>query len=243
MNMTAGQNSIYRGLAFQAYMERKPGRSREENSADKERGSFLGLLKETRQKPGNDELETASEVEAAKECVKNYQTVLVKEILYGTSHEQHEKEEREHKKYRLFQSDNGVFGDKTLEEHVNPSKNPKAVWNGAESKKLTKDQIRYLKGKYNVADMSDEEFAGLIMELTDMKLLSAKEMEEVLIRKLPVQMEESGYMIMSTEAYEKWQESHDRRVYSERLLEILRQLLADDEDIPLSAENTENPVI
>ena len=91
--------------------------------------------------------------------------------------------------------------------------------------------------------MSDEEFAGLIMELTDMKLLSAKEMEEVLIRKLPGQMEESGYMIMSTEAYEKWQESHDRRVYSERLLEILRQLLADDEDIPLSAENTENPVI
>lgn len=180
MNIAESQSSIFTGMAFRACMERKPAG-----------GEFSELLKyTTKYRQQEDETAEAeeSEVKEARECVKNYGTVLVKEILYGTSDEEYRKAKKNNKKYQLFRADNGAFGDKTLEEHVNPSKNRKATWNSAESKKLTKQQIRYLKGKYNVSDMSDEEFDGFIMELVDMKLLSAKEAEEILTRKLPAEI-------------------------------------------------------
>lgn len=176
MSVIGEESAVYSRWTFGGYPERKP----KESHAGSTKESFLKLLKHTGQETDTDEETTSSSeaaVEEAKECVKNYRTTLIKEILYGTSNEQYWAEKKKNKKYELFRADNGVFGDKTLEDLVNPSENPKATWNSAESKKLTKDQARYLKERYNVSKLSNEEEGGILTELVDLHLRSEEEAE------------------------------------------------------------------
>lgn len=135
MSIAGAQSSTYRGLAFGAYLEKKP----EESGSNTAKRSFLNLLRSREQEQ---EREVTGE-EAA---------------------------------------DNGAFGDKTPEELVNPSDNPKATWNSSESKKLTRDQARYLKEKYNITCLSNEEQSGLVMELIDMQILTREEAKKLLLR-------------------------------------------------------------
>lgn len=200
MSITGAQTTGYSGLAFGAHLE-KP----DKNHVGTEKRSFHGLLEQTsreQQRSASEEMEssTKAEVEEAKKLAKNYQTALVKEILYGTSNAEYWAKKKKSKKYQLFKADNGVFGDKTLEELVNPSDNPKVTWNSAESKKLTKDQARYLKEKYNITDLSNEEQGGLITELIDMQVLSREEADRLLLRQTPLEllkqlMEDEDYRI------------------------------------------------
>ena len=155
---------------------------------------------------------------------------MVKEILYGTSNAQYQEEKKRNKKYQLFKSDNGVFGDKTLEEMVNPTDNPKATWNSAQSKKLTKDQLRYLKENYNITDISNEDFCGILMELVDMQVLSREEAEKYLLRDVPAEVAQTGYRVTSQKAAEKEAEL-ERKQNSQILQELLQQLLENKEDL------------
>lgn len=205
MGITGTQRSTYRGLAFGACLEKKP----QESGSDTEKRSFLNLLQNREQEQ---ELEVTEEeaadkaaVEEAKKLMDNYRTVLVKEILYGNSNEQYWKEKKKNKKYQLFRADNGAFGDKTLEEMVNPTDNPKATWNSSESKKLTKDQARYLKEKYHITCLSNEEQSGLITELIDMQILTWEEAEK--------------------------EAEMERQLYNEMLLELLNKLMEEDDRI------------
>lgn len=232
MGITGAQSSTYRGLAFGAYLEKKP----QESGSDTEKRSFLNLLQNREQEQ---ELEVTEEeaadkaaVEEAKKLMDNYRTVLVKEILYGNSNEQYWKEKKKNKKYQLFRADNGAFGDKTLEELVNPSDNPKATWNSSESKKLTKDQARYLKEKYHITCLSNEEQSGLITELIDMQILTWEEAQKFLLRQTPPEAVQYGYRIKGLEAAEKEAEM-ERQFYNEILLELLNQLMEEDDRIVL----------
>ncbi|MCI8376110.1 MAG: hypothetical protein HFI29_11860 [Lachnospiraceae bacterium] len=179
MAVIGGQSAIHSRLTFGTHLEQKPGKSHKDSTKE----SFLKLLKHTGQEQEckDKEARTESEaaVEEAKECVKNYGTTLIKEILYGTSNAEYWAEKKKHKKYQLFRADNGVFGDKTLEELAVPSDNPKATWNSAQSKKLTKEQARHLKEIYNVSHLSNEEFCGILMELVDNQVLSREEAEKL----------------------------------------------------------------
>lgn len=180
MSITAPQTGIRTGLTFGAYLEKKP----DQNQTGTFKTGFGSLLKQATQsqpKSTGEEAETAvkAEIEEAKKLVKNYQTVLVKEILYGTSNAQYQAEKKKNKKYRLFKADNGVFGDKTLEEMANPTDDPKATWNSAQSKKLTKDQLRFLKEIYHLTNLSGEGFEGIITELIDKRIFSEEEAERL----------------------------------------------------------------
>lgn len=230
MGITGAQSSTYRELAFSAYLEKKP----EESSSNTAKRSFLNLLQNREQEQ---ELEVTEEeaadkaaVEEAKKLMDNYRTVLVKEILYGNSNEQYWKEKKNNKKYQLFRADNGAFGDKTLEEMVNPTDNPKATWNSSESKKLTKDQARYLKEKYHITCLSNEEQSGLITELIDMQILTWEEAQKLLLRQMPPEVAQFGYRIISLEEAEKEAEM-ERQLYNEILLELLNQLMEEDDRI------------
>lgn len=230
MSITGTQSSTYRGLAFGAYLEKKP----EESSSNTAKRSFLNLLQNREQvkeqEVTEEEAADKAAVEEAKKLMKNYQTVLVKEILYGNSNEQYWKEKKNNKKYQLFRADNGAFGDKTLEELVNPSDNPKATWNCSESKKLTKEQARYLKEKYNITCLSNEEQSGLIMELIDMQVLSFEEAKKLLLRQEPLEAAQSGHRIISEEAAEKEADTK-RKLYNDKLIELLNQLVEEDDRI------------
>ena len=99
MSITTPQTSIRTGLTFGAYLEKKP----DQNQTVTSKPGFGSLLKQTTQsqsKSTGEEAETAvkAEVEEAKKLVKNYQTVLVKEILYGTSNAQYQAEKKKNKK-------------------------------------------------------------------------------------------------------------------------------------------------
>ena len=232
MSITGAQRSTYRGLAFGAYLEKKP----QESGSDTEKRSFLNLLQNREQvkeqEVTEEEAADKAAVEEAKKLMENYRTVLVKEILYGNSNEQYWKEKKKNKKYQLFKADNGAFGDKTLEELVNPSDNPKATWNSSESKKLTKDQARYLKEKYHITCLSNEEQSGLITELIDMQILTWEEAQKFLLRQTPPGAAQYGYRIKGLEEAEKEAEM-ERQLYNEMLLELLNKLMEEDDRIVL----------
>ena len=204
MSITTPKTSIRTGLTFGAYLEKKP----DQNQTGTSKPGFGSLLKQTTQsqsKSTGEEAETAvkAEVEEAKKLVKNYQTVLVKEILYGTSNAQYQAEKKKNKKYRLFKADNGVFGDKTLEEMANPTDDPKATWNSAQSKKLTKDQLRFLKEIYHLTNLSGEGFEGIITELIDKQIFSEEEAERLQVLQVPFESVQSGSFAVDKKAFEK----------------------------------------
>lgn len=204
MSITTPQTGIRTGLTFGAYLEKKP----DQNQTGTSKPGFGSLLKQTTQsqsKSTGEEAETAvkAEVEEAKKLVKNYQTVLVKEILYGTSNAQYQAEKKKNKKYQLFKADNGVFGDKTLEEMANPTDDPKATWNSAQSKKLTKDQLRFLKEIYHLTNLSGEGFEGIITELIDKQIFSEEEAERLQVLQVPFESVQSGSFAVDKKAFEK----------------------------------------
>ena len=204
MSITTPQTGIRTGLTFGAYLEKKP----DQNQTGTSKPGFGSLLKQTTQsqsKSTGEEAETAvkAEVEEAKKLVKNYQTVLVKEILYGTSNAQYQAEKKKNKKYQLFKADNGVFGDKTLEEMANPTDNPKATWNSAQSKKLTKDQLRFLKEVYHLTNLSGEGFEGIITELIDKQIFSKEEAERLRVLQVPFESAQEGPLGVDKKAFEK----------------------------------------
>lgn len=204
MSITTPQTSIRTGLTFGAYLEKKP----DQNQTVTSKPGFGSLLKQTTQsqpKSTGEEAETAvkAEVEEAKKLVKNYQTVLVKEILYGTSNAQYQAEKKKNKKYQLFKADNGVFGDKTLEEMANPTDDPKATWNSAQSKKLTKDQLRFLKEIYHLTNLSGEGFEGIIAELIDKQIFSEEEAERLRVLQVPFESAQEEPLAVDKKAFEK----------------------------------------
>ena len=204
MSITTPQTSIRTGLTFGAYLEKKP----DQNQTVTSKPGFGSLLKQSTQsqsKSTGEEAETAvkAEVEEAKKLVKNYQTVLVKEILYGTSNAQYQAEKKKNKKYQLFKADNGVFGDKTLEEMANPTDDPKATWNSTQSKKLTKDQLRFLKEIYHLTNLSGEGFEGIIAELIDKQIFSKEEAERLRVLQVPFESAQEGPLGVDKKAFEK----------------------------------------
>ena len=104
---------------------------------------------------------------------------------------------------RLFKADNGVFGDKTLEEMANPTDDPKATWNSAQSKKLTKDQLRFLKEIYHLTNLSGEGFEGIITELIDKQIFSEEEAERLQVLQVPFESVQSGSFAVDKKAFEK----------------------------------------
>ena len=204
MSITTPQTDIRTGLTFGAYLEKKP----DQNQTGTSKPGFGSLLKQSTQsqsKSTGEEAETAvkAEVEEAKKLVKNYQTVLVKEILYGTSNAQYQAEKKKNKKYQLFKADNGVFGDKTLEEMANPTDDPKATWNSTQSKKLTKDQLRFLKEIYHLTNLSGEGFEGIIAELIDKQIFSKEEAERLRVLQVPFESAQEGPLGVDKKAFEK----------------------------------------
>ena len=88
----------------------------------------------------------------------------------------------------------------------------------------------YLKEKYNVTNLSNEEQSGLIMELVDMQILSLEEAMKLLLRQVPVENVQSGYRIVSEEEAEKAAEA-ERKLYNDKLIELLNQLMEEDDRI------------
>ncbi len=179
MNSILEQNSVYYN---QACFTQKGKKSSESFTNDAQQ-SFASLLEHTEPTQQEDRKESSNSpsVEEAKKCIMNYRAALVQEILYGNSNEEAKAKKRA-KKYRLFQADNGVFGNKTLADLVNYNQeNDKTVtWNSSESKKLTKEQALYLKKIFHVTNLSGEDFGGLLEELIDSHMLSRQEAEKLL---------------------------------------------------------------
>lgn len=225
MSVTGAKTGIYNGLTFGPYLEKSMTESRL-NTTKKSFHALLGQSSRNNQESVSEEAESAAqaETEEAKKLLKNYQTVLVKEILYGTSNARYQEEKKRNKKYQLFKADNGVFGDKTLEEAAIPTDNPKASWNSTESKKLTKDQLRYLKENYNLTDTSNEDFCGILTELVDMQILTREEADRYLLRDAPAEAAQTGNRVISREAAEK-QAELEKKQNSQLLQELLLQLL------------------
>lgn len=79
---------------------------------------------------------------------------------------------KEHKLFQEKEVKAGVFGNKTLAEAAGFTSDDDIDWETEETGELSKEQIQQLKEKYNVEDMTKENYRKLLQELVDMKVLS-----------------------------------------------------------------------
>lgn len=95
----------------------------------------------------------------------------------------------EKKKHKLFEEEEvktGAFGNKTLAEAAGFTSDYDIGWASEGTGELTEEQIRQLQEKYDMGDMTKEDYRKLLDELVDMKVLSREEAEkQYLYKKMP----------------------------------------------------------
>lgn len=92
---------------------------------------------------------------------------------------------KEHTLFEKAETKSGVFGNKTLAEAAGFSSDYDVDWVCEGTGTLSQEQIRELKEKYNVEDMTKEEYEDLLKSLADMKALSDEEIKRQFICKVP----------------------------------------------------------
>lgn len=71
---------------------------------------------------------------------------------------------------------------KTFLEILGIKLDKKINWNADGTSELTEDQIQYLREKYDVENMSKSDFYNLLAELSDMNVISHKDVENQFLR-------------------------------------------------------------
>ncbi len=93
---------------------------------------------------------------------------------------------KEHKLFQEKEVKTGVFGNKTLAEAAGFTSDYDVDWESEGTEELTKEQISQLKEKYNMEDLTGEDYRNLLKELVNMKVLTQQEAEmQYLYKKMP----------------------------------------------------------
>ncbi len=70
-------------------------------------------------------------------------------------------------------------------------------WNSDGSGKLTDEQIKDLKERYDVENLSQEEYYNLLTELVNLNVISGDDFEKEFVKKVPPEVAECGGMLMA----------------------------------------------
>ncbi len=95
------------------------------------------------------------------------------------------KTEDEHVLFQPEKEKTGIFSNKTLAELAGYKLGHEIDWESDGTGILTEEQIQYLKGKYDVEDLTEADYYNLLAELTEMNVLSGKDVERQFVRQAP----------------------------------------------------------
>lgn len=97
----------------------------------------------------------------------------------------HVRAEEEHVLFQSETEKTGVFSKKTLAELAGYKLDHEIDWESDGTGSLTEEQIQYLKGKYDVEDLTEADYYNLLAELTEMNALSGEDVERQFVRHAP----------------------------------------------------------
>lgn len=92
---------------------------------------------------------------------------------------------KEHVLFEKEESKAGVMGNKTLAEAAGYNLDFEAGLESGSTSALSEAQIRELKEKYDVENMTEEEYQALLKELVDMRVLTTTEASMQFARQIP----------------------------------------------------------
>jgi hypothetical protein len=85
----------------------------------------------------------------------------------------------------------------------------KINWNSDGSCKLTDEQIKDLKERYDVENLSEGEYYNLLVELVNLNVISGDDFEKQFIRDIPPEVSEYGGMVTATSSNDYGTERND----------------------------------
>lgn len=179
MNIVENQSRNSYTPGFLTNMEKKPGKS----FAETAKQSFLGALASEKKSPGEEQAEGIGKAsgQEAKKMVEAYQKEIRQALLrdqvraFGGSNKEKEK------KHTLFTSENGVFSDKTLAEAAAQCSAETLDAPGT----LTEEQIADFREKYDVENLSDEDYEQLLTELVEQNIISQQDKMKQFLKSAP----------------------------------------------------------
>ena len=119
----------------------------------------------------------------AREIVAQYQDILEQELFSRRrNHLLENKIEEEGESAPSAEEDDYESISKTFLEILGIKLDKKINWNADGTSELTEDQIQYLREKYDVENMSKSDFYNLLAELSDMNVISHKDVENQFLR-------------------------------------------------------------
>lgn len=153
---------------------------------------------------------------------------LERYLFFQTAGKRQTVTEKEHVLFEKEEPKTGIFSNKTLAEAAGFKLDSEIDWESEGTGTLTEEQIQYLKGKYNVEDMSQEDYYRLLTELSKMNVLSGDEVKSQFLRQAPpctsmiTPVFESRFDRQSL-AGNYLRKLQDETDYTEFILEMIRQ--------------------
>lgn len=120
--------------------------------------------------------------ENAREKVLQYQENLEYELLLRSKDPSKGRREEEEEHVLFEGRHNSAFESKTLAELAGMKPDEEINWDADGTDELTEEQLKYLKDKYDVKNLTQNEFCNLLAELTKMNAFSCEEFKRQLWR-------------------------------------------------------------
>ena len=188
MNMTGFQNNSYGVRADRPYPSKNLSRSSTQLPGEASGASFSAQaaahLKMEYPHSDVDRIKEQklymndAEAELRKEEMERY-------LFFHNTGRFRAKPEDEHVLFQPEKKKTGVFSEKTLAEAAGYKPDYETDWESDGMGSLTEEQIQYLKEKYDVEDLAEADYYNLLAELTQMNVLSGKDVERQFVRPLP----------------------------------------------------------
>ena len=176
---------------------------------------------------GSDKISSAYTVDA--DLLAQYQDALEQELfLRSRNHPLENKIEEKGEPAPSAEEDDYESISKTFLEILGIKLDKKINWNADGTSELTEDQIQYLQEKYDVENMSKSDFYNLLAELSDMNVISHKDVENQFLRYVDPATE---VIIAANEYSSQWMNSGNnylsRFQNEERMYDYFIQALLD----------------
>lgn len=146
--------------------------------------------------------------QSAKEFVSRYQEVLERELFFRNRNPL-EKSVEEKEGHTLFADESrSAFDSKTFLEILGAEPDAEFDWEADGTGELTESQISYLREKYDVENLSQNDFYHLLAELSGMNVISREDVRNQFVRPGNPAAMEGGYVISAADPhFSLWMES------------------------------------
>lgn len=168
-----------------------------------------------------------------REAVAQYQETLERELFWRSSNHPSENKIEEKEGSVLFSEEhNYVTGSETFLEILGIEMDEKINWNADGTSELTESQMRYLQNKYDIENLSKNDFYNLLAELSNMNVISHEDVRNQFLCPGNPAAATNGFVVSAADArFSQWlskENDYLSRLRNEELMyDYLLQALLD----------------